>query len=174
MNMRIPVFVAAACLAAGTIAFAQNVTYDVDRSADFSRFKTYEWGHGLRVGDELNDKRIISAIESQLASRGITRSEAGTSADLVVAYYATFDQALEINGSGWGGYRLSGMRSASARVDEVLLGTLAVQIVNAKTGAMVWRSMATKEIDLKASPEKRDKNIRGAIEKIFKHYPRKQ
>jgi hypothetical protein len=169
--MRIPVFAAAACLAAGTIAFAQTVTYDVDKSADFASFKTYEWGHSMPVGDELNDRRIASAIESELASKGISRAPAGGRADVIVAYYATFDQELEINGSGWGGYRLSGMRSGSARVEEVLLGTLAVQMVNAKTGAVVWRSMATREIDLKASPGKRDKNIRAAVEKIFKRYP---
>ena len=170
--MRTPLFVAAACLAAGTFAFAQTVTHDVDRSADFASIKTYQWGHGMPVGDELNDRRIISAIESELAAKGITRAPAGTPADVTVAYYASFGQELEITGSGWAGYRLGGMRSGSAQVEEVLLGTLAVQMINARTGAVLWRAMATREIDLNASPEKRDKNIRSAVEKMFKKYPR--
>lgn len=169
--MRLTGFIVAACLAAATVAFAQNVTYDVDRSADFSRFRTYEWGQGMPVGDRLNDRRIATAIESELASRGITPAPVGTHGDVIVAYYATFDQELEITGTGWGGYRLSGMRSGSARVEEVLLGTLAVQMINAKTGAVIWRGMVTKEIDLKAKPEKRDKNIQSAVEKIFKKFP---
>ena len=169
--MRITGFIVAACLAAGTVAFAQNVTYDVDRSADFSRLRTYEWGQGMPVGDRLNDGRITAAITSELASRGITPAPAGTRGDVIIAYYATFDQELEINGTGWGGYRLSGMRSGSARVEEVLLGTLAVQMINAQTGAVMWRGMVTKEIDLNAKPDKRERNIQGAVEKIFKKYP---
>jgi hypothetical protein len=125
----------------------------------------------MPVGDKLNDQRIAAAIESELASRGIIPAPAGTRGDVVIAYYATFDQELEITGTGWGGYRLSGMRSGSARVEEVLLGTLAVQMIDAKTRAVIWRGMVTKEIDLKAKPDKRDKNIRTAVEKIFKKYP---
>jgi len=42
--MRIVTFATAACLALlGTIVCAQSVTYDFDRSADFTRFKTYAW-----------------------------------------------------------------------------------------------------------------------------------
>ena len=34
--------------------------------------------------------------------------------------------------------------------------------------------MASKEIDVKASPEKREKNINRAAEKLFKNYPPKK
>jgi hypothetical protein len=52
--MRTPLFVAAACLAAGTFAFAQTVTHDVDRSADFPSIKTYQWGHRSAVEKMFN------------------------------------------------------------------------------------------------------------------------
>ncbi len=38
---------------------------------------------------------------------------------------------------------------------------------------MVWRGMGVREIDTQAKPEKRDKNISSAVEKIFKNYPPK-
>jgi hypothetical protein len=36
---------------------------------------------------------------------------------------------------------------------------------------MVWRAAATKDLDSSASPEKREKSINKAVEKMFKHYP---
>lgn len=35
----------------------------------------------------------------------------------------------------------------------------------------VWRGVASKEVDTKASPEKRDKNVNKAAEKLLKNYP---
>jgi hypothetical protein len=172
--MRIRTFVTTVCLAMlGTIAFAQSVTYDFDRTASFSKFQTYAWIEGTSVSDELNHQRIVRAIEAQLASEGLSKVERSANPDVLVAYHATFDKSLQITGfsSGFGAYRFAGSRSGSARADEILVGTLVVDMVNAKTQAIVWRGTATKDIDVKASAEKRDKSIKKAAEKLFKHYP---
>lgn len=172
--MRIATFMTTVSLMLfGTIAIAQNVTYDFDHSANFSRFRTYAWVNGSSVADELNHRRIVSAIELQLASKGFARVATSASPDVLVAYHASFDKNLEINGfsTGWGGFRWGGSRTGTARVDEILIGTLAVDMVDAKTKTIVWRAMASKEIDVKASPEKRDRNITRAVEKLFKNYP---
>jgi hypothetical protein len=36
---------------------------------------------------------------------------------------------------------------------------------------VIWRSSATRDVDADASPEKRDKNLNKAAEKMFEHYP---
>ncbi len=166
----------AALMLLGTIITAQNVTYDVDRTANFSMFRTYAWVQGNRVGDELNHRRIVTAIDTQLARKGFAKLETAASADVLVAYHASFDEDLQVSGfsSGWGAYRFGGSRSGSARVEEILIGTLAVDMMDAKTKSIVWRAMASKEIDVKASPEKRDKSINKAAEKLFKNYPSKK
>lgn len=53
----------------GTTAFAQNITYDYDKAADFSRFRTYTWVRGTPPNDELNHRRIVNAVDSQLAEK---------------------------------------------------------------------------------------------------------
>ncbi|HEY7500643.1 MAG TPA: DUF4136 domain-containing protein [Vicinamibacterales bacterium] len=174
--MGIARFVATASLALlGTVAFAQNVTYDFDRGADFSKFKTYAWVRGTNLNDELNHKRIMRAVDAQLASRGFAKSESAANADVLVAYHATFDKNLQINGfsSGWGGYRFAGNRTGTATVEEIVVGTLAIDLVDAKSKTIVWRGMATKEVDVKANADKREKNINRAAEKLFKNYPPK-
>jgi hypothetical protein len=159
----------------GTITFAQNVSYDFDRSAPFNRFKSYSWVKGTPVTDALNDKRIVSAIDSQLAAKGFTRVAEGTSADLLVAYHASFDKNLQINGfsSGWGGYRFGGTRTGRATVDEIVVGSIAVDLMDASNKTIVWRGIASGELDPRAKPEKREKNIQKAAAKLFKHYPPK-
>ena len=163
----------AAMMLAGSMLFAQSVTYDYDKSANFAKFKTYAWVKGTTISDELIHKRIVGAIDTQLSARGMAKITPGAKPDVLVAYHASFDRNLRINGfsSGWGGYRFGGMRSGTATTEEFLVGTLAVDVVDAGSNTIVWRGMATKEIDPKASPEKRDKNINRAAEKMFKNYP---
>jgi hypothetical protein len=175
--MRIASFVtAAALLVMGTITFAQNVSYDFDRATNFSSIRAYAWVRGTTLDDELNHSRIVRAIDAQLSQKGLVKVETSANADVVVAYHATFDRDLQINGfsSGWGGYRFAGSRSGTARAEEILVGTLVVDVVNAKTNTIVWRGIASKDIDVKASPEKRDKNITKTAEKLFKNYPPKK
>jgi hypothetical protein len=154
----------------GTMTLAQSVTYDFDGLADFSKLKTYAWTRGNPLPDELNHRRIVQAIESQLTLKGLSKAESNP--DVLVAYHASFDTDLEISAmsTGWGPYRF-GRGNGVARATEVLTGTLAVDIVDARTKNIVWRAMASDDLNPNAKPEKRAKNIQKATEKMFKHYP---
>lgn len=173
--MRIPTLVGAAVALLASTTLAQTITYDFDKAADFTRYKTYAWVRGTPLNDELNHKRIVNAVDTQLATKGLGKVEVSANPDLLVAYHASFNKNLQINGfsTGWGAYRFGANRSGSARVDEILIGTLVVDMVDAGTKTIVWRGSATKEVDVKANPEKREKNINKAAEKLFKNYPPK-
>jgi hypothetical protein len=172
--MRNPIFATLTGLVLlGGAALAQSVTYDFDKAANFARFRTYTWTRGTNVTDQLLHKRIVHAIDTALASKGFGMVESGAEADVLVAYHANFDTELEINGTGWGP-RFGAGRSGTARAEEVLIGSLTVEMSEAKSNSIVWRGIATKEIDVRAKPEKRDKNINQAAEKLFKNYPPKK
>ena len=158
---------------ATTIALAQSVSYDFDRSVTFSKFRTYAWTHGTELSDQLNHGRVVRAIESQLAAKGLTKVDAGAGPDLLVAYHASFDKNLQINGfgSGWGGPAFGGLRSGTATTQEIVTGTVAVDLMDANTRGVVWRGLASSDLDPKASPEKREKNINKAAQKVFRNYP---
>ncbi|HEX2451801.1 MAG TPA: DUF4136 domain-containing protein [Gemmatimonadales bacterium] len=156
-----------ALLASG--AAAQDVTYDYDKTANFAGFKTYAWVDGRNVKDELNHKRIVAAVDAQLAARGFTKVEAGASPDVLVAYNVGFGQEVQISGYA-PGYRPAA-RWGSARAEQVLVGALGVEIVDAKTRTMTWRAIARKDLDEDASPEKRERNLNKAVAKMFEKYP---
>jgi hypothetical protein len=171
--MRTNTFFTLATLALlSTITIAQSVTYDFDRSARFSSFKTYAWTRGNPVGDELNHQRIMRAIDAQLAAKGMLRVEVNSEPDVLIAYHASFDRDLQVNAFGMGWGPIAG-RSGTARVEEVTVGTLAVDMLDAATRSIIWRAMASKDLDPNAKPEKRDKNINSAAEKLFRNYPPK-
>ena len=171
---------ALALAALPSIAAAQKTTYDFDKTAPFAQFKTYSWKDGTPTKNQLVDNRLIAAIDAQLAAKGFRRDDAAP--DVFVVFHMAFDEQKDISsystgpmyggyGYGWGGGW--GSTSTDVRVREILVGTLAIDIIDAKKKAMAWRGLGTKEIDTNAKPEKRDENITKAVEKIFKNYPPK-
>jgi hypothetical protein len=158
----------------GTIALAQRVNYDYDRAVDFSKFRTYAWVRGTNLNDELNHKRVVRAIDSQLLVKGLDRVDGERGADMLVGYHANFDQHLQVNGMSTGfGIPRFGSVSGTATAQRITSGTLIVDMMDAATRAIVWRGLAEQDLNPAASPEKREKNITRAAERIFKNYPPK-
>jgi len=58
-------------------------------------------------------------------------------------------------------------------VRDILMGTLVIDLADAKKGELAWRGMGVKEVNTQAKPEKRDKSINEAVKKIFKNFPPK-
>jgi len=177
MTMRIATLLTAAAVAwLGTTVLASTVTYDYDRTVNFSKFRTYSWVRGTPVKDDLNHQRIMGAIDAQLAMHGLMRAGTGQNPDVLVAYHAAFDQSVQINAfgsGGWGPYGLGGSRMGSARADRVTVGSLVVDVTDASVNRIVWRGTASQDLDPGANAEKKDKNITKAVEKMFKNYPPK-
>jgi Domain of unknown function (DUF4136) len=176
-KMRIATFATSVCLTllATIAALGQSVTYDYDRTANLSNYRTYAWTRGTELTDELNHARVVRAVDAALVGKGFARVEPGANPDVLVAYHASFDRNLEITGSahGLGPFGLGADGWGSARVQPVLVGTLVVDISDARTKAIVWRSLASSDIRPTDKPESRDRKIAKATEKMFKHYPPK-
>ena len=171
--MRLLTYLTSACLTLlATTALAQSVTYDYDRATNFSKYKTYAWTRGTELTDELNHARVVRVIDGALAGKGLAKVEQTANPDILVAYHASFDKRLEITGMTHGSGPLGlGDRWGSARVEPLLVGTLVVDISDARTRALVWRSLASSDIRPSDKPETREKKITKATEKMFKNYP---
>jgi hypothetical protein len=130
----------------------------------------------------LIDDRIVNAIDTELAAKGLKKSESNP--DVFVVYHVAFDKEKDISsfssgygggygpyGWGWGGG--FGTTTTNVQVRDILVGTLVIDIADAKKGQLAWRGMGVKEVNTQANPEKRDKSINNAVKKIFKNYPPK-
>ena len=181
MRNRLVIFAIAAVMIP-TLAAAQKTSYDYDKSANFASFRTYALKDGTKVGQELIDTRIVAAIETELAAKGLTKSD---TPDVFVVYHVAFDKEKDIStfssgygggygpyGWGWGGGWAGG--TSTTQVRDILIGTLVIDMADAKKGQIAWRGMGVKEVNTQAKPDKRDKSINNAVKKIFKNYPPKR
>ena len=168
----------AALLLVPALALAQKTSYDFSKTANFASFKTYATKDGTKVGQQLIDDRIASAIDAAMASKGFTKT--ASNPDVYVVYHVAFDKEKDIStfssgygggygpyGWGWGG----GMGTTTTQVRDIVVGTLVIDMADAKANQLVWRGMGVKEVDVQAKAEKRDKNIAAAVKKILKDFP---
>ncbi len=170
-------------LAGAVNAFAQDVRYNFDKQANFSGFRTYKWVtlKGAQVPNELVDLQIKAAVDAELATKGLTRTDAET-ADLLIGYqtavntekeYTSFDTGWGY-GPGWyggGWYGGGGMSTTTGTTSTIYIGQLAVDMYHSPAKALVWRGVASKTLDAKAKPDKQQKNLAKAVTKLFKNYP---
>lgn len=176
---------AALLLSLVSTTLAQDVRYNFDSSEDFSKFKIYKWVDvkGADHANELTEKQIMQSIDSQLAAKGLQRTDSDT-ADLYIGIQTaigTEKQFTSYNtgwgyGPGWGGgwYGYGGGMTSSTTMGStstIYVGTLALDMYDSGKKALVWRGVASKTIDPKAKPEKQQKNIDKAVKKLLKNYP---
>ena len=163
-----------ALLLLGVAAFAQDVQFDYNRSANFSAYKTYQWidYRPVQVGDELLDQDIKRAVDEQLAGKGLRRVESG--GDLLVGYQAGISQEKQFDSSGrvgrsadwWGNW--GDTRVTTSTID---IGKLIVGLFDPAIKQLVWRGSASKTLDISKNPDKNYRNLEKAMAKLFRNYP---
>ena len=163
--------------------FAQDVRYNFDRSADFSKYRTYKW---VQVKDaaqlgQLADQQLKSAIDAELARKGLVKSDGES--DLIVAYQAAINQEKQFSsyttgfgpgwgyGAGWGRYGGFETSTTTGHTSTIHVGSVGLDIYDAAKQKLIWRGEVSKTLDVKAKPDKVQKNLQKAMAKLLKNYP---
>jgi hypothetical protein len=149
--------------------------YDYDRNSEFAGYKTYkisEDSYQLPV-DELNRDRIIRAVETEMGNEGFTKSD---SPDVIIDIQIKAHEEVQANATSsgvYGGryYYGGGFTTTDITYTKYVVGTLFVNMVDAKTEKIAWQGRATKTLEENLSPEKREANINYAVRGIFTKYP---
>jgi hypothetical protein len=162
--------VALLLVTAGPLA-AQDVRYNFMPGADFSKYRTYKWVNtGDAHPDQIMDAQIKQAVDSQLASKGMTKTD-DDKADLYIGYQTTVNQ--ETQWDAWGS-RAFGMGTGTWTSSTISVGTLVLDMYDPGTKQLVWTGSATKTIDPSSNHEKNMKNLDKSMAKLLKNYPPKQ
>ena len=164
--------VALLLLTGGPLA-AQDVTYNSMPGTDFSKYHTYKWVsiEGGAHPNQIMDQEIKQSIDSQLASKGLTKTDSDK-ADLYVGYQVAVDQEKQWNAWGTGRGFGGGMESATSST--ISNGTLVLDMYDPGTKQLVWTGRETKTLDPSSNQEKNMKNLNKAMTKLLKNYPPKQ
>jgi hypothetical protein len=163
-------------LFAGKLSAGQ-VRTDYDRSADFGQYKTYTWEQ-VKTQDALNVDRIKNAVNADLAAKGWTQVDSGGDVSIVAMEITRNQQTLSTFydgfGGGWGWRRFGGggfggIGEATTTTETYKVGTLIVDLFDAKTKQLIWRGNSSDT--LSNNSNKNIQNLDKDVAKMFKQFP---
>jgi hypothetical protein len=156
-------------LLASGAAVAQDVKYNFMPGTDFSKYHSYKW---ITIPENVHpnqivDQEIKQAIDTQLATKGLTKTDADT-ADLYVGYQCSVDQERQWSGFGMRGIG-GGMGSATSST--ITNGTLAVDFYDPANKQLVWRGQAAQTLNPSGNQQKDMQKLNKAMAKLLKNFP---
>jgi hypothetical protein len=170
------VAVAGVLALAASSTYAQDVAVNYAPGTDFFKYTTYRWVEvqGAEKPDQIVDSQIRQAVEQALAAKGLTKA-GGDDASLLIAYQLALTQERQVNAYSSGGYGYGwryggGMSTTTATTSTIHIGTIALDMYDPADKTLVWRGQASKTVDAKAKPEKRQKNLDKAMSKLLKDF----
>jgi len=153
-------------------SFAQQVKTDYDRAANFSQYKTYSW-EKVQTPDPLWVDRIKAAVDAALAAKGWTQVESGGDISIVAIEINRDQQTLNTYYDDFGGGRrwrgFGGFGESTTTFDTYTVGTLVVDLFDAKTKNLVWRGVSSGMLSDKS--DKNIENLNRGVQKLFQHFP---
>ena len=158
-----------------TAAFAQKTNIDWDRSANFSNYHTYMWEKSPNPAKGFWDQRITDQVDRQLQAKGLTKVDSNP--DVWVVYSNSIHDQKQVVGTGYGfgggwGWGYWGPDNVTYNTYVTKLGTLVVELADAKGKELLWRGSVTDTIS--DNSNKNINNLDKAINKLFQNYPPKQ
>lgn len=147
-----------------------HVRTDHDPNARFSQYRTFALSQGQVINEGLIDQRdtlikdrINTALKEELTSKGLEPTNLNP--DLIVTYTAGARTKQELT-SYWGDtYAYTPMPYQWST--EYREGTLVIDLIDANTNKLVWRSVARAEDKDFRKPE----NIEKAVDKALDKFP---
>ena len=178
-------------------AFAQKIYIDYDRDYDRSKNKTFAWADSdeatLAHTDPMLHSQIVITLAEYITEGGLTQVDSDP--DLYFTYHGSAKEEITVNitslgygypvgwGSssygGYGGYYghhyggvYTGYAGAYTTTESVYrVGTLVVDVWDAKTETLVWRGIAG-DIVITENRAKLDKKIDKALRKMADEWRR--
>jgi hypothetical protein len=166
--MRELVLPAIAAVLTISCASAINVRTDYSKQADFAKYRTFSIRDGNSTGDPVMDQRIKADVEGALRAKGLEEVQSGEGDAIVVAHAATRTRrTYETFYNGWGWRWRWGQPEVI--VNEFEVGTIVVDVFDARTKTAVWHGYASHALSDK--PEKNAMRADEAVAKIFDKFP---
>lgn len=154
-----------------------KVYSDFDNKVDFGQYKTYAF-HKSGIDrveiSELDKKRILHAIDTELSKKGMTKSE---NPDLLINILTKEREEVNVNqynagwgygwGWGWNPYLWGGQNFVTSSTE----GTLFIDLIDAKKKELIWEGEGVGY--LTQNRKEKENQINEFVAKILAQYPPK-
>jgi len=152
-------------------ASSPTVSSDYNPATNFTQYNSFGFKATEQIPDPIVESRLQSAVTSALTSKGWTRNDQNPSIWVIPHVQLSEQTQLNTYNSGWGyGWRWGGGPSTTT-VEKIPVGTVIIDLVDAREKQMVWRGTASNTLQQSASPEQRQQKLNEAMQKLFAKFP---
>ncbi|MEM9077563.1 MAG: DUF4136 domain-containing protein [Bacteroidota bacterium] len=171
-----------------------KVVTDYDKEANFNTFKTYAFyktGIDKAEISDLDKKRILKAIDSEMAAKGFVKSK---QPDVLVSIFTKERERVDVYnnnfGFGWGGFGWGGFGWGGGFYNPWLFGpgfgwgggfgpnvstrtegSLYIDVIDTKKKELVWQGRGVGTLNNIKNIEKKEKRIKQFVAEILEKYP---
>ena len=165
-----------------TLVLAQKVKTDMDKEADFTKYKTFTFlgwqDDSDKVLNDIDKKRMRDAFKEEFQKRNMKQVEEG--ADMAVSLFIVAQQKTSTTaytnyyGGAYGGYRRGGWgwggghSSTTYNETDYVEGTLVMDVYDEESQNLIWQGVAVGTVK---DPKKREKSIPKTVSKLMKKFP---
>jgi hypothetical protein len=155
-----------------------KVATDYDTKVNFNQYKTFAFFKpGIDKADisDLDKKRILRAIESELLTQGLVKSD---NPDMLVSIFTKSRRKVNVQqnnnwgyGFGWGfNPWMNAMNNNNINVNEYTEGTLFIDFIDREKKELVWQGIGTGALKI-ANREKKEERINLFVKEIISKFP---
>jgi hypothetical protein len=157
-------------LLVSAVALAQDVKTDYDHHANFSQYHTYHW-EKVQTSDPLWENRIKDAVNKDLQTKGRQMVDNGGDVALTAVGSARNEREYQTFYDGMGGWRWGGFGKTRTQLENYPVGSLVLDMYDAHNKQLIWRGVSSDS--LSNNPDKNEKKLDKAVDKMFDHFPPK-
>jgi hypothetical protein len=179
MHTRHLVAAGALALLSAACGYSIKTSTDYDHNVKFSNYHSFFMMKGNSSGNPMLDQRAAADVKSALTSKGWMEVPEGQGETAVVVHAATktkhtYDTFYDGWGGwgyrrGWGGRFGGGFGGSTTFVNDYKIGTLVVDIFDAKTKEAIWHGNASDAMS--DSAKSNAQATEQAVDKMFQSFP---
>ena len=167
-----------------------KVASDYDSETNFKEYKTYAYyktGIDKVQISDLDKKRILKAIDSEMESRGFTKSQ---NPDILISIFTKEREQVDVynNNFGYGGFGRFGFGGFGGfgfsrfgyggygggfgpNVSTRTEGSLFIDLIDARNKELVWQGRGVGSLNNSNNIEKKEARIQEFVSEILEAYP---
>jgi len=148
-----------------------RVSTDYETQIDFTQYKSfafYKTGIDKAPISDIDKRRIMRAIETELLAKGMTKS---ANPDVLVSLFTKARTKVDIYEDRWHPHYYSPYHRQ--QISKYTEGTLFIDIIERNNKKLVWQGVGTGFLTKSKRPKRREKSINTFVKQILEHYPPK-
>jgi hypothetical protein len=146
-----------------------RVTSDYETGTDFSQYKSfafYKTGIDKAEISDIDKRRILKDIETELLAKGMVKSE---TPDVLISIFTKAREQVDVHETHWSPFYYNAYQRTT--ISKYTEGTLFIDVIDPEGKKLIWQGVGSGFLTKSQNPEKREANIALFVKEILEKYP---